>query len=457
MSDPKPLLFALYEQASVGCGGAPSLWTHPADERLAANTFDFWSNQARIADQANLDMLFFADVLGFYDVFGGSAEAAVKWAVEAPANDPLMIIPGLAAITRNLAFGATVTTTYEHPFTHARRFSTLDHMTNGRIAWNIVTSYLSSAARNFGLEEMVKHADRYERAEEFMDVAYKLWEGSWADDAVVQDKAGKRYARGERVRPINHCGERYRVAGPHLTAPSPQRTPLLIQAGWSGRGREFAAKHAELIFIAKSNPHEIRQGLEEIWTMAQARGRDRDDVKSLTVLRIVTAKTEIKAQRKYDELQSNYHLEAQLVSYAGDTGIDLSRYADGDALSTHTEGLTSYMMRPDGSGKPLTAGDVRKRFANVTRGTDLILVGTPEQVADRIEEHARISGTSGYMLNPLTSPGTLEDFVELIVPELQKRGLYRTQAQTGTFRSRLRDDRSDRLPSSAYGASFRQQ
>ena len=290
-----------------------------------------------------------------------------------------------------------------------------------------------------------------------MDVAYKLWEGSWADDAVVQDKAGQRYARGERVRPINHCGERYRVAGPHLTAPSPQRTPLLIQAGWSGRGREFAAKHAELIFIAKSNPHEIRQGLEEIWTMAQARGRARDDVKSLTVLRIVTAKTEIEAQRKYDALQSNYHLEAQLVSYAGDTGIDLSRYADGDALSTHTEGLTSYMMRPDGSGKPLTAGDVRKRFANVTRGTDLILVGTPEQVADCIEEHARISGTSGYMLNPLTSPGTLEDFVELIVPELQKRGLYRTQAQSGTFRSRLRDDRSSRLPSSAYGASFRQQ
>lgn len=455
MSNPQPLMFALYEQASVGCGGAPSLWTHPADERLAANTFDFWSNQARIAEQANLDMFFFADVLGFYDVFGGNAEAAVKWAVEAPANDALMIIPGLAAITKNLAFGATITTTYEHPFTHARRLSTLDHMTGGRIAWNIVTSYLSSAARNFGLEEMIKHADRYERAEEFMDVVYKLWEGSWTDDAVVGDKAGHVYAHGNRVKPINHSGEHYRVAGPHLTAPSPQRTPLLIQAGWSGRGREFAAKHAELIFIAKSNPHEIRQGLEEIWTMAQARGRERDDVKSLTVLRIVTAKTEIEAQRKYDELQRNYHLEAQLVSYAGDTGIDLSRYADSDVLSTHTEGLTSYMMRPYGSGKPLTAGDVRQRFANVTRGTDLILVGTPEQIADRIEEHARISGTSGYMLNPLTSPGTLEDFAELVVPALQKRGLYRTQPQTGTFRSRLRTDGSSRLPSSAYGASFR--
>ncbi|MER2299128.1 MAG: NtaA/DmoA family FMN-dependent monooxygenase, partial [Pseudomonas sp.] len=389
------------------------------------------------------------------DVFGANAQAAVEWAVEAPANDPLMIIPGLAAITKNLAFGATVSTTYEHPFAHARRFSTLDHMTNGRVGWNIVTSYLSSAARNFGLEEMLKHADRYERAEEFMDVVYKLWEGSWADDAVVADKTRRVYAQGGRVKPIDHAGERYRVAGPHLSAPSPQRTPLLIQAGWSGRGREFAAKHAELIFIAKSNPHEIRQGLEEIWTMAEARGRARDDVQSLTVLRIVTAKTEIEAQRKYDELQSNYHLEAQLVSYAGDTGIDLSRYADSDALSTHTEGLTSYMMRPDGSGRPLTAGDIKKRFANVTRGTDLILVGTAQQVADSIEEHARISGTSGYMLNPLTSPGTLEDFVELVVPELQKRGLYRTSPQSGSLRSRLRADGSSRLPESAYGASYR--
>lgn len=455
MSDPKPLLFALYEQASVGCGGAPSLWTHPADQRLAINTLDYWSNQARIADQANLDMLFFGDVLGFYDVFGGSADAALKWAVEAPANDPLMIIPALAAVTQNLAFGVTVSTSYEHPFSHARRFSTLDHLTNGRVGWNIVTSYLSSAARNFGLEQMIRHDERYERAEEFLDVVYKLWEGSWAQDAVVADKAQQLYAHSDRVRAINHSGQHYRVAGPHLSAPSPQRTPLLIQAGWSGRGREFAAKHAELIFIAKSNPHEIREGLEQIWSMAQARGRQAEDVRSLTVLRIVTARTAIEAQRKYDELQSHYHLEAQLVSYAGDTGIDLSRYADSDPLSTHTEGLTSYVMRPDGSGKPLTAGDVRERFAKVTRGSDLILVGTPEQIAERIEEHARISGTSGYMLNPLVSPGSLEDFVELVVPELQKRGLYRTEPHSGTFRSRLRGDGSNHLPASAYGARFR--
>ena len=182
MSDPTPLLFGLYEQASVGCGGAPSLWTHPADERLGINTLKFWSNQARIAEQANLDLFFFADVLGFYDVHGGNHDAALKWAVEAPANDPLLHIPALAALTEHLAFGATVSTTYEHPFSHARRFSTLDHLSGGRIGWNIVTSYLTSAARNFGLDRMIRHDDRYERAEEFMDVVYKLWEGSWADD-----------------------------------------------------------------------------------------------------------------------------------------------------------------------------------------------------------------------------------------------------------------------------------
>jgi Coenzyme F420-dependent N5,N10-methylene tetrahydromethanopterin reductase and related flavin-dependent oxidoreductases len=257
------------------------------------------------------------------------------------------------------------------------------------------------------------------------------------------------------VRPIQHAGEHYRVAGPHLSSPSPQRTPLLIQAGWSARGREFAAKHAELVFIAKSNPLDIREGLEDIWRQAEARGRQAADVKSLTVLRIVTAPTAIEAQKKYDTLQSNYHLQAQLVSYAGDTGIDINRYADNEALSTHTEGMTSYVMRPDGSGKPLTAGEVRQRFANVTRGSDLILVGTPEQIAEKIEEHARISGASGYMLNPLISPGSLNDFVELVIPALQKRGLYRTNAQSGTLRSRLSADGSDRLPSSAHGASFR--
>ncbi|MET0871729.1 MAG: NtaA/DmoA family FMN-dependent monooxygenase, partial [Paeniglutamicibacter terrestris] len=321
-SSPSPLLFSLYEQASVGCGGAPSLWTHPLDDRLQVNSLDRWKNVAITAEEANLDALFFADVLGLYDVYGGSADAALSWAVEAPANDPFVYVPALAALTERLSFVITASTTYEHPFALARRFGTLDHISNGRIGWNIVTSYLSSAARNFGMDEMLKHADRYERADEFMDVIYKLLEGSWAADAVVANKAERVYARPGSVQPINHVGSHFRVDGPSLTSPSSQRTPTLYQAGWSPRGREFAAKHAEMVLLPKKDPNEIATGLADIHRRAAERGRPAGEIRSMALARIITAPTAIEAQKKYDDLQSNYHLEAQLVSYAGDTGID---------------------------------------------------------------------------------------------------------------------------------------
>ena len=455
-SPTSPLLFALYEQASVGCGGAPSLWTHPLDDRLRVNSLDRWRNVAVTAEEANLDALFFADVLGLYDVYGGSSDAALEWAVEAPANDPFMYVPALAALTERLSFVITASTTYEHPFAMARRFGTLDHLSNGRIGWNIVTSYLSSAARNFGMDEMLKHADRYARADEFMDVFYKLLEGSWAGDAVVGSKSQKVYARAGSVRPINHDGEHFRVDGPSLTSPSPQRTPTLFQAGWSPRGREFAAKHAEVILLPKKDPQEIAAGLADINQRALAVGRPAGEVRSMALARIITAPTAIEAQQKYDELQRNYHVEAQLVSYAGDTGIDLSKYADDEPLTTVSNGLTSYVVKGGTGEKPLTADDVRKKFADVTRGTDLLFIGTPSDVASQIQEHAAVSGLDGYMINPLVSPGSLNDFAELVVPELVERGLYSAEPKQGTLRSRLRADGSDLLADSSYGAGFRQ-
>lgn len=452
---PSPLLFALYEQASVGCGGAPGLWTHPLDDRLQLNSLDRWRDVAITAEQANLDALFFADVLGLYDVYGGSADAALSWAVEAPANDPFMYVPALAALTERLAFVITASTTYEHPFSLARRFGTLDHLSRGRIGWNIVTSYLSSAARNFGMDEMLKHADRYGRADEFMDVVYKLLEGSWAADAVVGSKSELVYARPGSVHPINHDGEHFRVDGPSLTSPSSQRTPALFQAGWSPRGREFAARHAEVILLPKKDPQEIAAGLADINQRAAERGRPAGEVRSMALARIITAPTTIEAQAKHDELQRNYHLEAQLVSYAGDTGIDLSKYADDEPLTTVSNGLTSYVVKGGAQDKPLTAGDVRRKFGEVTRGTDLLFIGTPADVAAQIQEHAATSGLDGYMINPLVSPGSLNDFAELVVPELVERGLYSSEPKSGTLRSRLRRDNSDLLPPTSYGASFR--
>ena len=183
-----------------------------------------------------------------------------------------------------------------------------------------MTSYLSSAARNFGMDEVLKHSDRYGRADEFMDVLYKLLEGSWAADAVVGSKSEKIYARPGSVQPINHDGEHFRVDGPSLTSPSSQRTPTLFQAGWSPRGREFAAKHAEVILLPKKDPQEIAAGLLDINRRALDRGRGAGEVRSMALARIITAPTNLEVQAKYDELQRNYHVEAQLVSYAGDTG-----------------------------------------------------------------------------------------------------------------------------------------
>lgn len=441
----RPLVVALYEQASVGCGGAPGLWTHSADDRVGVNSLDRWRHVARTAEQAGLHALFLADVLGLYDVYEGSLDAAVGEAVEVPANDPFAYVPALAETARDLAFVVTASTTYEHPFSLARRFATLDHLTDGRIGWNVVTSYLESAARSFGLDRQLAHADRYGRADEFLEVTHQLWETSWDDDAVVADKAGATWARPGSVRPLAHDGEHFRVHGPALTSPSPQRTPLLFQAGWSPRGREFGARHGEVLLLPQADPVKIAAGLADVRSRAAALGRAADDLRALALARVVVGRTEDEAQAKYDDLQSTYRLRAQLVSYSGDTGIDISRYADDEPLSTVTNGLSSYVLTAGPGSPPLTAGEVRRRFRSVARGGDLFFVGTPDQVADAMGEHAAAAGLDGYVLNPLLSPGTLEDFAELVVPALAGRGLYDPAVKTGTLRSRVRGDGRDRL------------
>ena len=196
------------------------------------------------------DSLFIADIFGVYDVYGGNADAGFRNAVEFPVNDPFLLVPAMAMVTKHLGFGITGTVTYEPPFSFARRLSTLDHLTNGRLAWNIVTGYLDSAAKAFGLSEQLPHDERYVMAEEFMEVVYKLWEGSWEDDAVLRDKVNGIFARPEKIHKVRHHGKYFRMEGYHLCEPSPQRTPILFQAGASSRGRQFAAQHAECVFIS---------------------------------------------------------------------------------------------------------------------------------------------------------------------------------------------------------------
>lgn len=449
----KPLFFGLYEQANVGDGsGAASLWTHPADQRLnSPNGFEYWLHLARVAEESHLDLMFFGDVLGIYDLYQNSADTALSWGVELPAHDPLMHIPALAATTQNLAFGATISTSYDHPFAHARRLSTLDHLSRGRLAWNIVTSYLPSAARNFGLASMRDHDERYDLAEEFLDVTYKLWEGSWADDAFVGRREPPQFARPERVRAIDHQGKYFACAGPHVSHPSPQRTPLLIQAGWSPQGKRFGARHAETIFVGDSDPLKVAAGLAEIRALALQEGRVDADITALAGVQIVVGKTRLDAQAKLENYQRYYAAEASLAAYAGWSGIDLSRYRDDEPIAKAPTGHTE-----SASAKaPLLAGDLRRRYARVEGNSGITLVGSAEQIADQLSAYVQASGIDGFLLHQFIAPGSFEDFAEHVRPHLIERGLYRESAPQGTLRSRLRSDGADRLPPTHPGARHR--
>lgn len=246
---PRPIRFNAFDMNCVA-HQSPGLWRHPRDRSADYRKLDLWLDLARTLERGLFDGLFLADVLGIYDVYGGGPAAALRQAAQVPVNDPLLLVPAMATATRHLGFGVTANLSYEAPYTLARRFSTLDHLTEGRIGWNVVTGYLDSAARGMGLPRQAAHDDRYDVAEDYMQVVYKLWEGSWADDAVVRDAERGIFTRPERVRAVKHESPFHRIDAIHLSEPSPQRTPVLYQAGSSPAGRAFAGRHAECVFVS---------------------------------------------------------------------------------------------------------------------------------------------------------------------------------------------------------------
>src|SRR5882757_4926602 len=229
---------------------SPGLWKHPDDQSWRYKDLTYWTELAKLLERGRFDGLFIADVLGTYDVYGASDEAAIRQAAQIPVGDPLLLVSAMALVTKDLGFGITTGTGFEHPYPFARRISTLDHLTNGRIGWNVVTGYLPAAARNMGQTDQPAHDARYDHADEYLEVLYKLWEGSWEDDAVVRDRARGIFTDPDKVHHIGHVGEHFSVPGVHLVEPSIQRTPVIYQAGSSPRGVRFAAENAEAIFTA---------------------------------------------------------------------------------------------------------------------------------------------------------------------------------------------------------------
>lgn len=439
---------------------AAGTWRHPDSQAWKYKDLDYWIDLAKLLEHGYFDSVFIADVVGVYDIYRGSVETSLLDADQVPVNDPFFQVPAMAAVTKHLGFGVTSALTYEQPYALARKFSTLDHLTKGRVAWNVVTSYLNSAAVNLGLKQQISHDERYDIADEFLDVTYKLWEGSWDEDAVLRDRERGIFTDPSKVHPIGHKGKYYDVPGIHLSEPSPQRTPVIFQAGASSRGRAFAAKHAEGVFISPATAEQAREVSDDIRNRAVAAGRSRDSVKVFTLLTVITGESDEAAQAKYRDYLSYANGEGMLSFYGGWTGIDFSEYdpdqpleaIDNDSIRSVLELLAT--ADPD---RKWTPRDIIKHRS--IGGLGPVLVGGPKTVADEMERWVDVGGIDGFNLAYAITPGTFEDLVEFIVPELQRRGRVRTAYEGNTLRENLLDGTSsyaaDDHPAARYRGAFK--
>jgi long-chain alkane monooxygenase len=429
------------------------LWTHPRDQSSRYNELQYWMDYAKKLEAGLFDGVFFADVVGVYDVYGGSPDAAIRGAVQVPVNDPTLVIPAMAAVTQHLGFGVTCNLIYEQPFLFARRMSTLDHLTGGRIGWNIVTGYLDSAARAIGIDHQPAHDDRYDLADEYMSLVYKLWEGSWDDDAVIRDTRNGIYADPAKVRTIHHQGAQYKVDAMHLSAPSPQRTPVLYQAGSSPRGRQFAATHAECVFVNGQKKDGVQEIVNDIRARAVQYGRHADDVKVFMGATLVIGRTDAEARDKLEDYRRYVNSEAALAHAAASMGIDFARYDIDEPIDTHnTQAITSNVTAMNRAAGPQWTR--RKLLEQMVLGSRQPLwVGSAQRMADQLIEWSEETGIDGFNLSRTVVPECFDDVTELLVPVLQERGVYKTSYRDGTYREKLFGHA--RLPASHTAAQYR--
>ena len=404
-------------------------WRHPAASPLALTDIRYYQDLAQRAEASLFDSIFLADQLALGD---DAAQAARTWL------EPVTVLAAAAVATKRIGLIATCSTTYTEPFNLARQFGSLDHISNGRVGWNIVTSWLATAAANYGGAGQVSHADRYARGEEFMTVVKALWD-SWAEDAVVDDRAGGRYAKADRIRPINHQGEHYRVAGPLNLPRTPQGRPVLVQAGSSDVGRRFAARHAEAVFTAHMEKSTAKAFYADLKKLVAEEGRKPEQVLILPGLSPMIASTQAEAERITRETNELSDPEVGRKRLSGRFGghdfshLPLDRPLTPEdfpdpgsvqAARSRTEVILGLVRRE----KPT----LRQLLANLAgaRG-HFTFAGTPEQVADIIEDWFSDGAADGFNIMPPLLPAMLDVFSAEVIPLLQKRGLFRT-AYAGT-------------------------
>ncbi|MBO9100272.1 MULTISPECIES: LLM class flavin-dependent oxidoreductase [unclassified Rhizobium] len=428
------------------------LWTHPRDRSVEYKTLDHWTSLAKTLERGLFDGVFLADILGVYDVYDSSVDLTLREAIQLPLNDPSLLISGMAAVTRHLGFGVTVNVNAEAPYLFARRMSTLDHLTGGRIGWNIVTGYLDSAARALGQDAQAAHDSRYDSADDYLEVLYKLWEGSWADDAVRADREARIYADPSKVHAVSHAGPFYQMSGYHLSEPSIQRTPVIYQAGTSGRGRQFAIRHAECVFITATDKAAARKTSRLLREELVAAGRRANDIKILVGITVVADRTSKAAQEKYAGYLRYANPEAGLAHFSASTGIDFSRYGLDETIAYGGPSNASQSAAQVAQQRGWTR---RQLLAEMTIGGRYpTIVGDGSEVADELQDWIVEGEIDGFNLTRTVMPESYEDFIEYVVPALQDRGIYKTEYAEGSLRNRLFGE-GNRLPSRHAGASFR--
>ena len=434
---------------------SPGLWRHPQDRSVEYKDLEYWTDLAQILERGFFDGIFIADVLGIYDVYHQSAEHALTGAVQVPVNDPLQIVPAMAAVTKHLGFGVTTSISFEHPYPFARRISTLDHLTKGRVGWNIVTSYLESGSKNLGLKTQVNHDNRYDIADEYLEVLYKLWEGSWEEGSVLRDRESGIFADHKKVHPIQHEGKYFTVPGIHICEPSPQRTPVLYQAGASSRGQKFASQNAECVFIAAPSKIATKKVVQGIRQKLAQEGRDPYSVKIYALLSIVTDETDAKAQTKFKEYQSYGSYDGALTLLSGWSGVDFSQYQPTDKVEYIQTNAIQSLLDSYVNADPERVWTIEEIANwNSLGGNGPVLVGSAETVSDALQQWVEDTDIDGFNLAYILAHQTFADVVKFIVPELQKRGVYQTSYAQGTLREKL-FGAGPYLPENHRGAKYR--
>ncbi|CCH46685.1 putative monooxygenase [Wickerhamomyces ciferrii] len=426
---------------NVFTGGAAGSWRDPNDtSREFTRSLDQWIKLAKTAEKGKLHSLFIADHLSFFDTYKGPGnyELPAKLGKYSPRVDPSIPITAMAQATEGLGFGISFSTVVEHPYHFARRLASLDLLTNGRIGWNIVSSYLESIGPNLlNGEPFPQHDERYVKTEEFVDVVLKLLLSSWRDDAVKYDIEQGIFADPNLLRKINHKGKYFSVEGPGITEPTPQRFPLIIQAGTSTKGKQLAARYAELVFVDGRYGEALKNDIKDIRALAESYGRDPKSIKFVVGASPIVGKTHEEALGKVERSKQFSLPESAEVGLSAVSGIDISKFEDDEEidvgkLANGLTTLTTNISKKIKTHKPTK----RQLLENYTLGNSSF-IGTPSEIADEFEKWVEEFDIDGFNFWPTSFPDDLESVVDLLIPELQTRGIFHKDYTSTTLRENV--------------------